>query len=108
VDELVRTYGGAWANLELQVDAPGPVWAHVGRDMLRHVLVNLCDNSAHALGQQQGVVQFALAEAGTTVSLEVAEDGPGIDPRVADRVCRLLPRGSHASYSGISWRLNSA
>ena len=49
--------------------------------MLRQVLVNLCDNSAHAVDgsdQQRGEVTIEYGAAEDQVWLEVADDGPGV------------------------------
>jgi two-component system C4-dicarboxylate transport sensor histidine kinase DctB len=58
----------------------------VDRDMLRQVMVNLCDNSAHALHGRPGVVTLRVDAAGDAVALEVADSGPGIDASLSDRL----------------------
>ncbi len=86
VREFVATYGGAWPGLELRLSSPGPVWASVDRDMLRQVLVNLCDNSAHAIGEARGTISFEVGAARGTVTIEVSDDGPGVEASVRDRL----------------------
>ena len=50
VEEFVATFAAAWPNLTLRYEPPGqPLPAALDRDMLRQVLVNLCDNSALAI-----------------------------------------------------------
>jgi len=137
VAEFAATFGSAWPNLVLVAAAaapaapgPGPPHpveappaAHRGpprlafdRDLLRQVLVNLCDNSSQALAAAsggeaaanggaavRGTVTFTITltpDDGTgrggaggqdrtspsVVALEVADDGPGIPASVLPRL----------------------
>lgn len=90
VAEFAETFAGAWPNLTLRCERPAhPLPAALDRDMLRQVLVNLCDNSSLAirsLGGAQGTVTLRAAEAGRNVVLDVADDGPGIPEEVRGRV----------------------
>ena len=91
--EFVGTFASAWPNLELRCESPRqPLPAALDRDMLRQVLVNLCDNSSLALragGPQangHGIVTLRLGEQGRGIFLDVADDGPGIPPEIQPRV----------------------
>lgn len=135
VAEFAVTFGSAWPNLVLVAAAapaapgagpplPGaaPPAAHRGppclsfdRDLLRQVLVNLCDNSSQALAAAsggesaanrgaaaRGTVSFTLGLDGrpgrggaagrqdgassSVVTLEIADDGPGIPAAVLPRL----------------------
>lgn len=92
VEEFVGTFAGAWANLTLRFESPGkPLPAALDRDMLRQVLVNLCDNSSLAIkaqgdGEGRGTVTLRPGEGGRNVLLDVADDGPGISPEIRSRV----------------------
>jgi signal transduction histidine kinase len=90
VEEFVGTFASAWPNLTLRFEPPaGPLPAALDRDMLRQVLVNLCDNSSLALrasGDGNGAVTLRPGEAGRNVLLDVADDGPGIPPEIRPRV----------------------
>lgn len=95
VEEFVGTFASAWPNLTLRFEPPGrPLPAALDRDMLRQVLVNLCDNSSLALRASaaseidhgRGVVTLRPGEAGRNVLLDVADDGPGIPPEIRPRV----------------------
>ncbi|HEV2851285.1 MAG TPA: ATP-binding protein [Thermoanaerobaculia bacterium] len=90
VEEFVGTFAGAWANLTLRFESPGkPLPAALDRDMLRQVLVNLCDNSSLAIktqGDCKGTVTLRPGEAGRSVFLDVSDDGPGIPPEIRTRV----------------------
>jgi two-component system nitrogen regulation sensor histidine kinase NtrY len=99
VAEFAATFGGAWPNLVLVV-AAAPIAARPGgpgaapascsaafdRDLLRQVLVNLCDNSSQALDSGPGTVTFRLGTLPPWVVLEVADDGSGISPAVLPRL----------------------
>jgi two-component system, NtrC family, nitrogen regulation sensor histidine kinase NtrY len=91
VEEFVTTFAAAWPNLDLRFEPPGkPLPAALDRDMLRQVLVNLCDNSSLAIraaGEERGTVTLRAGEAGSGgVWLDVADDGPGIAPEIRSRV----------------------
>ncbi|MFL6233842.1 MAG: sensor histidine kinase [Thermoanaerobaculia bacterium] len=91
VEEFVTTFAAAWPNLELRFEPRDkPLPAALDRDMLRQVLVNLCDNSSLALraaGEGRGTVTLRAGEAGSGgVYLDVADDGPGIAPEIRSRV----------------------
>ncbi len=95
--EFVGTFESAWPNLGLQLEpppegggsSPGASWhTLIDRDMLRQVLVNLCDNSALAMPpERRGQMIFRLRPGvGREIYLEVADDGPGVDPAVRQRL----------------------
>ncbi len=87
--ELVTTFGEAWPNLKLELvpSAAGETFpVEVDREMLRQVLVNLCDNSALAVGERGGTVRLALGDTAEGVSLTVADDGPGVVPEIRRRL----------------------
>lgn len=101
VSAFVDAFAGAWDNLRLELPAsdgdgaiePGPR-VLADRDMLRQVLVNLCDNSSLALasrepasdGAEPGRIAFSWGVDGDQAWLEVADDGPGVDPSLAERI----------------------
>jgi signal transduction histidine kinase len=90
VEEFVATFAAAWPNLTLRYEPPGrPLPAALDRDMLRQVLVNLCDNSSLALrstGGEAGTVTWRPGETEAGVILDVTDDGPGIPPDIRPRV----------------------
>jgi signal transduction histidine kinase len=88
VGEFARTFATAWSNLELSVadgEAEVPE-AMIDRDLLRQVLVNLCDNSSLAFGERRGSVRFALGATADSVHVDVDDDGPGVDEAVRRRL----------------------
>ncbi len=95
VGEFVATFTSACPILTLRFEPPGkPLPAALDRDMLRQVLVNLCDNSSLALRAldaesqetHHGTVTLRAGETARGVFLEVADDGPGIAPEIRARV----------------------
>lgn len=88
--EYVTTFAAAWPNLELRHEAgalgPDPPQVAVDRDMLRQVLVNLCDNASLALEEDTGCMRFGLSLAGDQLLLDVADDGPGVAESVRNRL----------------------
>jgi two-component system nitrogen regulation sensor histidine kinase NtrY len=90
VEEFATTFAAAWPNLTLSYEPPGkPLLAALDRDMLRQVLVNLCDNSALAIrstGEAPGTVTLRPGETEAGVVLDVTDDGPGIPPDIRSRV----------------------
>jgi len=97
---LLRATLPARITIELeQSDAVPPVRADGAQ--LHQLVVNLCTNAAHAIGNDGGTVTIALSSlsigasslpgapnlpAGNYVCLSVADTGPGIDPQIRDRI----------------------
>lgn len=105
VAAFVTTFEAAWPVLELrfEVVAEGEptveeasgasrLYAAVDGDMVRQVLVNLCDNSALAITSQPGEskarspLTLRLGTASGNVVLDVADGGPGIAEEIKDRL----------------------
>jgi nitrogen fixation/metabolism regulation signal transduction histidine kinase len=97
--EFVRLFAGAWPDLKLVWAAPAAAWpVDLDREMLRQVLVNLCENSARAIAARgdsaggaesegrSGTLTLTLAEVAGGVGLEVADDGPGVVPEIVPRL----------------------
>jgi two-component system nitrogen regulation sensor histidine kinase NtrY len=86
LEDVVSTYAAAWNNLDLVVE-PGPSpEAEVDRDLLRQVVVNLCDNSSQALAEDRGTVTFVVTQRSSEIHLDVSDGGPGIDSEIGDRL----------------------
>jgi two-component system, NtrC family, C4-dicarboxylate transport sensor histidine kinase DctB len=73
-------------RLRVAVDAEQRLYAvHGERVRVEQVLVNLIQNALDAVaGQGNGAVVLRVARAGSTVSLLVEDNGPGVDPAVRD------------------------
>lgn len=85
-EEFAATFARAWPNLELRSEHTAGLLAAVDRDMLRQALVNLCDNSAQALGERSGTVTLRPGSTARCAVLDVSDDGLGIPAEVRDRV----------------------
>ena len=83
VAEFIDTYREAWPAVDLRIQPSGPIRAGVDRDLLRQVLVNLCDNAAQAGAQS---ITVETTKDTSNVVVEVADDGGGVDAAVATRL----------------------
>jgi two-component system nitrogen regulation sensor histidine kinase NtrY len=97
VGELTDLFASAWPELTLRFAPPERSFeVLVDPEMLRQVLVNLCDNSALSLrergtmeGKHKGTATFSLAalEDGIDlIALDIGDDGPGIPPEIRGRL----------------------
>lgn len=87
LEEFATTFAGAWPNLTLGYERPeASIAVAADRDMLRQVLVNLCDNSSLALGDRKGRVELTAAVEGEAAVVRVADDGPGVADEVRPRL----------------------
>jgi C4-dicarboxylate-specific signal transduction histidine kinase len=90
VGDLTDLFAAAWPELTLRSDPPDrPFEVLVDPEMLRQVLVNLCDNTAMALrerGRGAGTVTFSLSAVEEGIVVDVADDGPGVPPEIRGRL----------------------
>ncbi|HVT57819.1 MAG TPA: ATP-binding protein [Thermoanaerobaculia bacterium] len=88
--EFAATFAAAWPNLKLvwrPLPAAVPCRAAIDRELLRQVLVNLCDNSSLALGgDAAGEMVFSLAGSERWLCLDAADSGPGVPPEIRGRL----------------------
>lgn len=80
VKEFCATFANAWPNTTLRFDG-GQARVCADRDLLRQVLVNLCTNSAMAIGER-GTVAFTISRN----ALDVTDTGGGIPESLRARV----------------------
>jgi nitrogen fixation/metabolism regulation signal transduction histidine kinase len=73
-------------RFEVEV-APDLDRAWIDPDQIRRVLINLIENAVTAM-ERQGRLRITAARAadGTTLRIEVADEGPGIDPADRDKM----------------------
>ena len=87
VAEFVAKFARAWPDLSLHfVAAPEAVIVNADREMLRRVLVNLTSNSALALRPRKGNVTITVRGEPDVVTIDHADDGPGIAPEMVSRL----------------------
>jgi two-component system nitrogen regulation sensor histidine kinase NtrY len=77
-----------WPQLTLRIgELERGICARADAAMLRQVLVNLCNNSALAIGAGgKGNVALSVSRQETTAALDVSDDGPGIPAEVRRRL----------------------
>ncbi len=102
VEETVRLMGPRLREKRqhLSVDAPPdlpPVLADPVR--LREIATNLLTN-AHTYTPEGGHVSVRLGTEGGLLALQIADDGPGIDPLEVDRVFDRFYRGAGQTRGG--------
>ncbi|HMB52076.1 MAG TPA: HAMP domain-containing sensor histidine kinase [Thermoanaerobaculia bacterium] len=86
--EFANTYRDAWPGTDLSAggggyEGGGEIAVEVDRDLLRQVLVNLCENASQA---GAGRIELRAGGNGAAAELVVADDGPGVPPALAGRV----------------------
>ncbi len=89
LSDFATTFADAWPAFAIQACLPPePCPACFDRAMIRQVLVNLCENSARASAGRNGNVSLKLspAERASWLSIEVADDGPGIPAEIRERL----------------------
>jgi signal transduction histidine kinase len=87
VADFCTTFAPTWPQLNFRVRQPaGVCQAEVDREMVRQVLVNLCTNSALAVGDAGGTLEVAVERHGSRVVVTVADDGPGVPERIRARI----------------------
>jgi signal transduction histidine kinase len=72
-------------SLRLDLD-PGVMAVLVNRDEIQQVVLNLVLNAEHAIGDRQGTITIRTQAGEQAHTLEVIDDGPGIDPGLRGRV----------------------
>jgi signal transduction histidine kinase len=90
VDEMIREcleltcMGRRSITLELQLRVGRPVVA--GMEALRQVVMNLAGNAAQAMGEAEGRLRATSRLENDRLLIEIADTGPGIDPRHLDKI----------------------
>jgi two-component system, NtrC family, nitrogen regulation sensor histidine kinase NtrY len=84
VEDFAVNFEPMWPRLRLSVGAAdGDCRAALDRDMVRQVLVNLCNNSAHAGSAN---LRIAAQRRNGLVAIDVSDDGPGVSDEVRTRL----------------------
>ncbi len=85
-EEVMNLYGGGKGALTFRCDIPKGVPAVQARESeLREVLINLLENSRAAI-PSQGTVTVGAEVGGSSVEIQVRDDGTGIDPDLLSRI----------------------
>ncbi|MBN1642213.1 MAG: HAMP domain-containing histidine kinase [Anaerolineae bacterium] len=93
VEDVCRQGATLAPGRALICEAPPGLLALANRDALKQVLLALVDN---AIVHTSGAVRIAAAQDGDVVSIQVADDGPGMPPDVCARVFDRFYRAGEA------------
>ncbi|MGD8375517.1 MAG: ATP-binding protein, partial [Acidobacteriota bacterium] len=104
--ELVDVYraAGEEHGLDFEVSARGDTLAIVDPDLTRRALANLLDNTIQHLPAGCHV-HVTVEGSGDTVSLGVADDGPGFPPELRSRAFERWSKGASTGGFGIGLAL---
>jgi signal transduction histidine kinase len=108
VREVVRSFEAhaQQAGVELTLTgSAGPLWLDGVRPALRRAVSNLIDN---ALAHADGRVTVTLGRIRDSVTVQVDDDGSGLDPAHADELMRRFVRGTDDSGTGRRFGLGLA
>jgi len=89
VREFSERFAQAWPELTISADTPAtPCPVRLDPELLRQVLVNLCENSAEARSDVHGCggVRLAVRSAAGGWHVDVADDGPGLSAEARARL----------------------
>jgi signal transduction histidine kinase len=108
IDEAASEVLEGWPGVAWSLEAPdarqgGTVMALADPDHLFRIIVNLVRNAAQALserscGKEGGRITGRIWREGGRVCVEVADNGPGVPPRIAARL--FQPFGGSAAGGG--------
>jgi hypothetical protein len=77
------------AHIDLIMESPGkPAHVRGDGDMLRQVILNLVTNAIEAM-KDGGKIVVKVSQEAQAVLLDISDTGPGIDPKLRDRVFQL-------------------
>ncbi|MFA6955456.1 MAG: ATP-binding protein [Thermoanaerobaculia bacterium] len=88
VAEIATAYRDAGARgvtLDARIDPAVPATVVADRRMLSGAIVNLVENARHA-SPDGGVVTLRCESQGGMLAIEVADEGPGVDPELLPRI----------------------
>lgn len=88
LDDFQRLFAKGWDNMTLSFSPPAAaVNVNADPEMVRQVIVNLCNNSALAFEDGFGEIHFQLTQQAGETRLGVTDNGPGV---AADMVNHLF------------------
>lgn len=98
------------AGVRLDKRLPARFAVRADPDQLHRILVNLMRNARQAIEgdaarpperQGRGVVRVTAEIAGTTAIVRIADDGPGVPPRLAERLFQPFVSGRASDGTGL-------
>jgi signal transduction histidine kinase len=95
-------------GITLTVGNPAPIAADLDPERLGQVVANLVENALKYARTTVGVAVDGSPSPGGTVTITVADDGPGVAPEVGDRVFERLYTGRDGPSRAIGTGLGLA
>jgi signal transduction histidine kinase len=83
-------------GVELEVDSPGPCWAHADPAACARVVRILIDNALRYAPRNQPI-SISASHAGGRVAVRVSDRGPGVPPDEREHVFERFHRGKATS-----------
>ena len=98
--------GLAGEGVRLVKNLPARCTVHADPDQLHRILVNLMRNARQAIEGDparggHGVVRVSASTEGEACVIRIADDGPGIPPRVSDRLFQAFVSGRGSGGVGL-------
>lgn len=103
IDDAAREVVEGWPGVEWSLEGQAPAMAAVDPDHLFRITVNLVRNAAQALSERPcgaagGRVTGRISRQNGRLCVEIADNGPGVPPRIASRL--FQPFGGTAARDG--------
>ena len=88
-------------TIEMRINLPDkPVTIHADYTQMHQIMMNICTNAAHAMGEKGGILDVRLItmdlspeeashlnlKPGNYIRLSISDTGPGIDPAIVNRI----------------------
>lgn len=87
LDDFQRLFAHGWDNMTLAFSPPAvAVNVNADPEMVRQVIVNLCNNSALAFEDSHGEIRFHLTQQAGETRLDVTDNGPGVAAHMVDHL----------------------
>lgn len=86
LEEVAGAYPQGDDRPSITLEAPDSLWVSASRKGLVKILSNLIQNGLQAMGGGAGRLELRAVRDEEGVRVEVLDEGPGIDPEVADRL----------------------
>jgi signal transduction histidine kinase len=86
------------------IDVDDVLRVDADRDQLYRVLSNLCRNALQAIEQQEppkGTIRVSARRDGLRVTIEVADDGPGLPPKAREHLFQAFQGSARAGGTGL-------
>ena len=87
ISDFTELFAQGWDNLALQYQTTDQqVSVSADPEMIRQVIVNICNNASNAIGQNTGVMEIKLSLETDWIHIDLQDNGPGVDDKIKDRL----------------------